>query len=232
MSSAQKPAASAANTFIPVCNLNRLALIGFLTLTGRKREPYYQCGLYIDSKEGWLVSTNGYATAILDLGLTTGAEPFIVSRELIKAILNKAPRDAEITVHVQTDANTAPRRIKLITGRHEVSDIEVIAAFPKYEDLLPKTCISQLAQYDPTLVDIMRKAVAAICGERNTQIEILQNGAEPALVTTPNARLMGVLRPLPPSKHSNSRKRAMIMRFRRLFPPHVRQALARYTDGI
>ena len=177
---------------------------------------YYLCGVYLDTKAGKVVATDGHRMLIATArGVKVDAPPVIIPNDLLDAALKQfggeyARGKALGAVDVAVTVDGVQLTITTPTG--QVSGKALEGVFPEWRRVVPKA--DEVATFAPAVLNweyvmdacealtIAANIGKAKAGQHATRVQ--QRGEFPAIVCSSNPNVMALVMPLRNDLHAEA----------------------------
>jgi hypothetical protein len=177
---------------------------------------YYLCGVYLDTKAGKVVATDGHRMLIATArGVKVDAPPVIIPNDLLDAALKQfggeyARGKALGAVDVAVTVDGVQLTITTPTG--QVSGKALDGQFPEWRRVVPKA--DEVATFAPAVLNweyvtdacealtIAANISKAKAGQHATRVQ--QRGEFPAIVCSSNPNVMALVMPLRNDLHAEA----------------------------
>lgn len=177
---------------------------------------YYLCGVYLDTKAGKVVATDGHRMLVANArGVKLDAAPVIIPNDLLDAALKQfggeyARGKALGAVDVAVTVDGVQLTITTPTG--QVSGKALDGQFPEWRRVVPKA--DEVATFAPAVLNweyvmdacealtIAANISKAKAGQHATRIQ--QRGEFPAIVCSSNPNVMALVMPLRNDLHAEA----------------------------
>lgn len=190
-------------------NLPLNALRAALTHTPEKDVRYYLLGVYIDTKSGHIVATDGHRMVVCD-GPKASCEPFIIGRDDLTRALKSFPSEygrgktlatADVSVTVQTTDGKTWITVEGYNGA-KFTFPAVDGKFPDYQRVIPQTV--KPIEFATFNSDYVTDAFDAIALYRNVPAKkaaqhgagLMMQGNSPAIVADSDPGIIVIVMPM------------------------------------
>ena len=186
------------------------------THSADKDVRYYLCGVYLDTKAGKIVATDGHRMLVAHArGVRSAAAPVIIPNDLLDAALKQfggeyARGKALGAVDVAVTVDGVQLTITTPTG--QVSGKALDGQFPEWRRVVPKA--DDVATFAPAVLNweyvmdacealtIAANIGKAKAGQHATRVQ--QRGEFPAIVCSSNPNVMALVMPLRNDLHAEA----------------------------
>jgi hypothetical protein len=186
------------------------------THSADKDVRYYLCGVYLDTKAGKVVATDGHRMLVATArGVKLDAAPVIIPNELLDAALKQfggdyargkplGAVDVSITVGANPPSASGARSLTIATPTGQVQGVAIVGEFPDWRRVVPKA--DEAEPFAPAVLNwqyvtdacealtIAANIGKAKAGQHATRVQ--QRGEFPAIVCSSNPNVMALVMPL------------------------------------
>ena len=184
----------------------------------------YLCGVYLDTKAGKVVATDGHRMLVATArGVKVDAPPVIIPNDLLDAALKQfggeyargkalGVVDVAVTVDASAPSASSARVVTIKTPSGQVQGVELSGQFPEWRRVVPKA--DDVATFAPAVLNweyvmdacealtIAANIGKAKAGQHATRVQ--QRGEFPAIVCSSNPNVMALVMPLRNDLHAEA----------------------------
>ena len=184
----------------------------------------YLCGVYLDTKAGKVVATDGHRMLVATArGVKVDAPPVIIPNDLLDAALKQfggeyargkalGAVDVAVTVDASAPSASSARVVTIKTPSGQVQGVELSGQFPEWRRVVPKA--DDVATFAPAVLNweyvmdacealtIAANIGKAKAGQHATRVQ--QRGEFPAIVCSSDPNVMALVMPLRNDLHAEA----------------------------
>ena len=184
----------------------------------------YLCGVYLDTKAGKVVATDGHRMLVATArGVKVDAPPVIIPNDLLDAALKQfggeyargkalGVVDVAVTVDASAPSASSARVVTIKTPSGQVQGVELSGQFPEWRRVVPKA--DDVATFAPAVLNweyvmdacealtIAANIGKAKAGQHATRVQ--QRGEFPASGCSSNPNVMALVMPLRNGLHAEA----------------------------
>jgi hypothetical protein len=187
------------------------------THSADKDVRYYLCGVYLDTKAGKVVATDGHRMLVANArGVKLDAAPVIIPNDLLDAALKQftgeyargktlGAVDVAVTIGANAPSASGARSVTIATPTGQVSGLTIDGQFPEWRRVVPLGEAAML-EFQPAVINwqYVTDACEALTIARNVPkakagqhaVRVHQRGEFPSIICDADADVVVVVMPM------------------------------------